>query len=386
MAGYQTPFMGQFIQSSIGNVADPLLEGLKERQKSETLSNLPRGADGKFDYNAAVDYLLRNNQAETAVKLAPLLTAQQQQNSVYGTPIYGQGPNGETLIGTFDKGGQFRQIQTPNFTPTLPVKQLDTGTGYVPTPGRMPFVGGQAAPGGQPTAPRSAPPLDINSEGIPPSQAARVNAQQPGSAAPIQPTPVQTQAVRPPSTPGFIPKDVQGRGSAEARGQAQGKAQAHYPHVVATAGTSLRLIDDAIKHPGRGTATGLSRRLDPRNYIAGTDASNFAARAEQLEGRVFLDAFDQLRGAGAITEAEGNKATTAHGRLQRSQSDDEYLSALKELRGIIVKGLKVVRLKAQGRFADADRELGLEIPDVTVTAPGATSGPSIDDLVKKYSR
>lgn len=390
MAQYQTPFMGQFIQSSIGNVADPLIAGLKEKQKANVLSNLPKGQDGKFDYNAAIDYLIRNNQTDVAAKLAPIVTAQQQQSGMHGTPIYGQGPNGETLLFGMTKAGGVQSLPLPGgATPTLPVKAIDTGTGTQIIPNRMPFGGGQPTmpPNTQPTA-RSgpptgfappAPPLDVNSEGIPPSQAARVNAPQAGSAAPIQPTPVPTQSIR----PGFIPRDTEGREADEARGQARGKAQANYPQIVASAGSSLRLIDAAIKHPGRGTATGLSSALDPRNYIRGTNARDFQVRAKQLEGRVFLDAFDQLRGGGAITESEGNKATAAHARLDRAQSDDEYLAALKELQGILIKGVKVARLKAQGRWADADRELGQNIPDVTVTTPGA---PSIDDLVKKYSK
>ena len=335
--------------------------------RQEAMAALQSGADP----SSALARLIGVGDIQGATVLAKLHEAQAAQNGVYGTPIYGQGPGGETQIGTFDKRGSFRQINTGGFTPTLPVKPLDTGTGFVMTPGRAPFVGGQPSGPG--------PQLDINSEGIPPSQAAQVNGPQPGSAAPMQPTPVQTQPIRP--TPGFIPKDVQGREAAEARGQAQGKAQANYPQIVSAATTSLRLLDEAIKHPGRETATGLSSRLDPRNYIPGTSAADFDARAKQLEGRVFLDAFEQLRGGGAITEAEGNKATAAHARLMRSQSDDEYLAALKELRGIISKGVKVARMKAAGRSDLADRELGLNIPDVEVTTPGQSS---IDDLVKKY--
>lgn len=377
--------MGQFIQSSIGNVADPLIEGLKQRERGDVLSKLPRSKDGKFDYDASIDYLLRSNQPDIAVKLAQHGAG---SHKVYGNVLYGYGPDGQLVIGSHDARGQFVPIPTPGFTPTMPVGWRDTGTGFQASPNRMPMVNGQPGPPpqGRPPVASGQPPqpqLDINSEGIPPSQAARVNAPQPGSSAPIQPTPVQSVPVRPPQgTPGFIPKDVQGREAAEAQGQAQGRAVANYPQIVAATGTSLRLIDEAIKHPGRETATGLSGTFDPRNYISGTNAKDFQIRSRQLEGRVFLDAFDQLRGGGAITEAEGNKATAAHARLDRAQSDGEYLAALKELRGILMKGLKVARLRAQGRWADADRELGAEIPDVTVEAPG--SGSDIDNLVKKY--
>lgn len=343
------------------------------------------------DPSTALARLIGVGDIQGATVLAKLHESQQQNNKVYGNVLYGQGPNGETVLGSHNARGQFVPIPTPGFTPTLPTRNINTGTSIETVPGRGVFEGGQFTAPQRPAA-QTQPPLnpnlpnggrgaiDINSEGIPPSQAARVNGPQPGSAAPIQPTPVQTAPVR---RPGSYPIDVEGREAAEARGTARGKAQANYPQIASATGTSLRLIEEAIKHPGRETATGLSSRLDPRNYIAGTNAADFDARGKQLEGRTFLDAFEALRGGGAITEAEGNKATAAHARLQRSQSDEEYLASLKDLRTILQKGLKVARLKAAGRFEDADRELGLSAPDVQVTAPGQSN---IDDLVKKYSR
>lgn len=141
-------------------------------------------------------------------------------------------------------------------------------------------------------------------------------------------------------------KDVAGKASQEVQGEAQGKAVVALPVVLNTAQQSIDLVDEMIKHPGRETATGLSGTLDPRNYLGGTDAKNFQIRAKQIEGRTFLSAFDQLRGAGAITEAEGGKATAAMARLDRSQSDTEYLAALKELKGILAKGMEIARQKA----------------------------------------
>jgi hypothetical protein len=105
------------------------------------------------------------------------------------------------------------------------------------------------------------------------------------------------------------------------------------PAVIAKAQQSIELVDEMLKHPGRETATGLSGSIDPRNYIPGTDAKDFQIRQKQLQGRVFLEAFETLKGGGAITEAEGAAATRALGRLDLAQSDKEYAAALKELRG-----------------------------------------------------
>jgi hypothetical protein len=141
-------------------------------------------------------------------------------------------------------------------------------------------------------------------------------------------------------------KDIEGKESAEERGKAKGLAQVNLPNAISKAEQTLAVIDGMIDHPGRATATGLSGTIDPRNYFGGTDAKNFQVRAKQLEGKAFLEAFESLKGGGAITETEGTKAANAIARLDRSQSDAEYLEALKELRGIVVLGMDRARAKA----------------------------------------
>lgn len=143
-----------------------------------------------------------------------------------------------------------------------------------------------------------------------------------------------------------VPKNVAEAAAQKEIGEEQGKARINLPDTLAKTQQSLDLIDEMIKHPGRETATGMSRWLDPRNYLAGTDAANFATRQKQIEGRAFLEAFNSLRGGGAITEVEGAKATQAIARLDRSQSDEEYLSALKELHGIMKLGMDRAKVRA----------------------------------------
>jgi hypothetical protein len=103
---------------------------------------------------------------------------------------------------------------------------------------------------------------------------------------------------------------------------------------------AYKLIDQAINHPGISTATGLSGKVDPRNYIPGTDATNFKSMSKQLEGSAFLSAYAALKGGGQITEVEGAKAENAIARLQTAQSTDEYKKALKDYQGVIAQGLR----------------------------------------------
>ena len=103
----------------------------------------------------------------------------------------------------------------------------------------------------------------------------------------------------------------------------------------ASATAQLGVIDKALNHPGRETVTGMSGVLDPTNYMRGTDARDFQVVNDQLQGAAFLQAFESLKGGGQITEVEGKKATDAMARLNTAQSDNEYKTALEELRGIM---------------------------------------------------
>lgn len=100
----------------------------------------------------------------------------------------------------------------------------------------------------------------------------------------------------------------------------------------------IAVIDKALDHPGRATATGGSGTFHPANYLPGTDATDFRVVLDQIGGASFLQAFESLKGGGAITEVEGKKATDAIARLSRSQSDEEFEKSLGELRSVMAAG------------------------------------------------
>lgn len=116
---------------------------------------------------------------------------------------------------------------------------------------------------------------------------------------------------------------------------------------------AIGLIDKALVHPGLPTATGVSGTIDPRNYIRGTDAANFHVLLDQIKGGTFLQAFDQLRGAGQITEVEGKKGTDAIARLSTAQSTDEFKKALQDFRSVLDVGMQ--RLNATPDSVDIAR-------------------------------
>lgn len=96
-------------------------------------------------------------------------------------------------------------------------------------------------------------------------------------------------------------------------------------------------IDGVLSDPAFNRSTGL---LSFMQGIPGTESRRFGARMDQLQGQAFLQAFESLKGAGQITEIEGQKATQAIGRLDSSQRPEDLRAALEELKGILELGMQ----------------------------------------------
>lgn len=129
---------------------------------------------------------------------------------------------------------------------------------------------------------------------------------------------------------------------AKAEATRAAEARARLPKVISTADDTLAVVEKALNHPGRAVATGGSM-YDPRNYLPGTPQRDFGVILEQLKGKTFLQAFESLKGAGAITEQEGKAATDAFARLNRAQSDGAFVEALQELQTLLMRA----KVKAQ---------------------------------------
>ena len=178
--------------------------------------------------------------------------------------------------------------------------------------------------------------------------------------------------------------------SAKAAGTTTGKTQAAaaiaLPNAIATSESLLGKIDamigtPAVKdksgkvinagtapHPGFTGAVGMGRLQTlgipgVEQLIPGTPAADFKARFDEIMGGAFLEAFETLKGGGAITETEGKKATAAKTRMSLAQSEKEFLTAANEYKAIVKTGIERARKKAG------------EAP---------SGGVDIDALLKKY--
>lgn len=145
------------------------------------------------------------------------------------------------------------------------------------------------------------------------------------------------------------------RTSAEAAAQVEGKSGAEarrdLPKAESRTQQLLGQLDQLESHPGFSGAVGakgaeslFGLRDTP---VAGTDEADFVAMVDQIGGTLFLEAFQELKGGGHITEIEGQKAEQAMARIRnRDQSERGYRQAIKELREILRTGIERKRRAA----------------------------------------
>ena len=139
-------------------------------------------------------------------------------------------------------------------------------------------------------------------------------------------------------------------------GKAQGAAIVGAPIDVAAADTTLQYISEIRTHPGLDVGTGGTSVF---NAIPGTPGFDFQTRLDQLLSGGFLTAIDQLRGMGALSNAEGQTATRAISRMNAATSKPEFLDALAAYESEVRKG----RERAAARLPQAGVDVG-GAPDV----------------------
>ena len=162
---------------------------------------------------------------------------------------------------------------------------------------------------------------------------------------------------------------AENQAAARARGKvlAENKVEAEraLPGAIATAEQTLKLIDEMIgdakiskdgkewkvpegkRAPAPGFESYVGMTLVPfQRFAEGSDAASYERRQLQIEGKTFLEAYESLRGGGAITVIEGAKGEQAISRMNKAQNEVEYIKAARELQEIVRKGVERARAKA----------------------------------------
>lgn len=167
----------------------------------------------------------------------------------------------------------------------------------------------------------------------------------------------------------YVEKLGAGRGSNVAKAEDRGairkeEAQSDLSNTVTQADTSIRLIDELLDHPGRDMATGATAWVPP---VPGTAQADFINRFDQIKGQAFLQAFENLKGGGQITEVEGRTATQAINRMNRATSASEFDAAANDLKSVIQAAKDRAIKKAGGGSGQ-----GPATPGITERTPASS--------------
>ena len=162
---------------------------------------------------------------------------------------------------------------------------------------------------------------------------------------------------------------AENQAAAKARGKviAENKVEAEraLPGAIATAEQTLTLIDEMIgdakvnpktnkieipkagRRPAPGFTDYVGAGVPGMRFLEGSDAASYERRQLQIEGKTFLEAYESLRGGGAITVIEGAKGEQAISRMNKAQNEVEYIKAARELQDIVRNGVERARAKAR---------------------------------------
>jgi len=136
---------------------------------------------------------------------------------------------------------------------------------------------------------------------------------------------------------------------AASKAQALNKVQAtsDLPKVIQQGEQTIGLVDDLLNHPGFKVSVGKTAPIgSAMSFVPGTDAASFDIALKQLKGKQFLEAFESLKGGGQITQIEGEKATQAMSRMEKANTEQEFIKASREFQDIIRTGINRAKTKA----------------------------------------
>lgn len=150
--------------------------------------------------------------------------------------------------------------------------------------------------------------------------------------------------------------------------QVDEKGKVFVPKVKTAEGKEVR-----GRQPAKGFGNFVGAGIPYLEKISGTSEADYKAMYDQVTSRAFLEAFERIKGGGAITEKEGTKATEALIRAKASQSEAEFIRAMREFEQAIKDGLEGARKKA-GMYrpeggAPATQGASTRQGTVTVTSP-----------------
>lgn len=168
--------------------------------------------------------------------------------------------------------------------------------------------------------------------------------------------------------------------AAEKIGAMEGEAKQNFIGVEDEANKMISRVEDLLNDSGFSAVVGMKNPFkgaipfatDSEGYpsvVAGSPAASAVARLKEIRGGQFLQAYQQIRGAGQITEVEGTKAESAIGRMMVAQSEKDFREAANDFIENMKLGVKKARQKANIPSQTQVESRPLNIPSDARQAP-----------------
>lgn len=133
---------------------------------------------------------------------------------------------------------------------------------------------------------------------------------------------------------------------AEKVGESAAASKSNLPAALSSGNTLVRNIEAALSMPGLDNALGPLASKLPTLRGPTADAE---ALLKQIEGGLFMQGFQSVKGAGAISDTEGAKASASISRLtERTQSPAAYRAAAREAIADIKDLMYLAEAKSRG--------------------------------------
>lgn len=135
--------------------------------------------------------------------------------------------------------------------------------------------------------------------------------------------------------------------------------------------TAIGTLDRLVTHPGFRETVGAT--LQPgKRFVPGTDAADFDAELTAFKSQVFLPMVQNLRGMGALSDAEGKKLSDAVGALTINMSEKAFTESVARIK----KDLEAARQRVTPAGPVSPGRLNLPASPLLppISAPGAASG------------
>lgn len=115
---------------------------------------------------------------------------------------------------------------------------------------------------------------------------------------------------------------------------------------IASFDTMLGTLDRLAKHPGLKRSVGVMSKLPT---MPGSDSANFQAELETFKSQAFVPMVAQLKGMGALSDAEGRKLTAAVGALDPNMGEKAFRESIDR----IMRDMEAARARVSGASSSA---------------------------------